>query len=123
MGYGARDPYSDYMSGNTYGGGAPAPQAPAGGMMGALPFVQAGLSGVGLLSSLYGNYEANKIARKNYELQKQEFEYERQTGEDERKRKHAQEDLSNLYGAANRADQGEDGRLAKYMNYYRQVGL
>ena len=123
MPYGTPDPYSDYMSGGGYGGGSapPAPVSP--GFAGALPFVQAGLSGVGLLASLYGNYEANKVARKNYNLQKDEFDYQRNVGEDDRRRKNAQDDLTNLYSAANRADQGEAGRMARYMNYYRQIGL
>lgn len=90
---------------------------------GALPVVGAALSGVGLLSSLYGNYKASQAAEKNYREQVREFEIQRKMQQEETERQIAQQALQNKYSAKGGADNDEDRRLAKYQNYYRQIGL
>lgn len=89
----------------------------------ALPGVGAALSGVGLLSSLYGNYKAQQMAEKNYREQVREFEYQKRMQEEETQRQIAQQALQNSYTAKGSVGSDEDRRLSKYQDYYRQIGM
>lgn len=89
----------------------------------ALPYVQAGMQGAGLLAGLYGNYRAAEIAEDNAEQQRKEFEYQRRMEEERIEREKQQQSLANTYASASRADQGEDNRLAKYQGYFRNIGF
>lgn len=89
----------------------------------ALPWVGAGLQTAGLISSLYGAYEGNQQAERNYELQKKEFEYQRGLESERRRREQEQQSLTNSYSAANKAQSDEDRLMSRYAPYYRGLGL
>lgn len=88
-----------------------------------LPFVGAGLSAAGLLSQLYGNYRAEQIARRNYRDQLREFEEDKAHQRDRERRQDGEQELQDRYSAKGAADSDMNGRLARYLGYYRQIGL
>lgn len=118
------DPYDEYMQSYQPNGfqKAGAGMQAGGAATAALPWVSAGLSAAGILSSLYGNYKADKVAKNNFDAQRQEFEYQRTLEKERRQREAEQQALMNMYSAANRGDQSQDRLLNRYKDYSRQIG-
>lgn len=101
-----------------------APQAAATtALSAAVPVAGAVMQGVGLLSSLYGNYTANKQADRQYRLQKAEFERQKKIEDEQRAIQEGERGLKHAYDAAGYSQGMDDNRLAKYLAYYRGIGL
>jgi hypothetical protein len=94
----------------------------AGGASAATPWVSAGLSAAGLLSSLYGGYKAQESAEKNYRDQMREFERQKAIDEEDRKRKIAAEALSQQMAVSNFGSDQDQNRMAQYAPYYARIG-
>lgn len=126
---GAMDYYLNYK-----GGSMPAPvesnnyQLAGQGLQGAAgasaaaPWVSAGLSAAGLLSSLYGGYKAQEAADKNYEDQMREFERQKAIEEEDRKRRIKEEALKDQMAVSQFGDQNDQNRMAQYAPYYARIG-
>jgi hypothetical protein len=113
------DPYQQYMSGDHS-----MPQAPAGGgLIAALPAVGLGLQGVGLLSSLYGNYKQQKAQERQYRDQKAEYERQQALAAEDRKLKQMDDEMSREQNAGNYAGAQRDNRLARYQDYFKFRGI
>lgn len=94
----------------------------AAGASAALPFVSAGLSAAGLLSSLYGGYKAQESADRNYRDQMREFERQKAIDEEERQRRIKEDALKQQMAVSNFGSEQDQNRMAQYGNYYRQIG-
>jgi hypothetical protein len=94
----------------------------AAGASAALPWVSAGLSTAGLLSSLYGNYKQQEAQDRNYRDQMREFERQKAIEEEDRKRQIAEQALKNQMSISNFSDQNDQNRMAQYAPYYARIG-
>lgn len=79
------------------------------------------LQGAGILSSLYGSITGNDIAKKNYELQKRQFEQQLAERAGERKRLDDAQELANIYSAANFTTEAGRQDQDAWRQYLRQV--
>lgn len=94
----------------------------AGGSSQALPWVQAGLSAAGLLSSLYGGYKQQEAEERNYRDQMREFERQKAMEEEDRRRQMEADSLSQRGEVSKFNRSIEDDRLARYAPYYASIG-
>jgi hypothetical protein len=94
----------------------------AGGASAALPWVSAGLSAAGLLSSLYGGYKAQESAEKNYRDQMREFERQKAIEEEDRQRRIKEEALKSQMAVSQFGSEQDQNRMAQYSPYYRSIG-
>jgi hypothetical protein len=108
---------------NSYQGAGQGLEAAGGATATVLPWVGAGLSAAGLLSQLYGNYKAEQVAEKNYQAQMKEYEDQKALLAEQQRKEDAQRALQNEYTAMTAANGSMDGRLARYQNYFHQVGV
>lgn len=93
------------------------------GIAGALPVVGAAMQGVGILSNLYGAYQANKQANRQYRLQREEFERQKKMEAEDRAINAEELARQNAYDSAGYVGNSGDNRLAKYANYFRGINL
>jgi hypothetical protein len=94
----------------------------ASGASAALPFVSAGLSAAGLLTSLYGGYKAQESADKNYRDQMREFERQKAIDEEDRKRRIKEDALKQQMAVSNFGGEQDQNRMAQYAPYFAQIG-
>ena len=108
--YGGQQPNTAQQIGQvaSMAGSVPSPIAPA-------------LQGVGLLASLYGSLSANGIAEKNYQLELKRYQDELKRQEEDRKRLEDAQSLSNIYSAANYANETGQQNQPRWAQYYRNV--
>lgn len=90
---------------------------------GALPWVDAGLKAAGILSSLYGNYNAQENAMNAFEEQKKEYQRQEAIAAEQTRQALAQQALQNKYTAKGSVDSDADQSLARYAGYFRNIGL
>ena len=93
-----------------------------GGASAALPWVSAGLSAAGLLSSLYGGYKAQESADKNYADQMREYQRQQMIEAEDRKRQIAEAALKDQMAVSQFGDQNDQNRMAQYAKYYSAIG-
>ena len=93
-----------------------------GGDSAALPWVSAGLSAAGLLSSLYGGYKAQESADKNYADQMREYQRQQMIEAEDRKRQIAEAALKDQVAVSQFGDQNDQNRIAQYAPYCRSIG-
>lgn len=113
----------DFSGYNGYSRAGEGLQAAGGATAAAMPWVGAGLTAAGLLSSLYGNYKGQQVAERNYQEQKAEYERERELLAQQARAEAMQRSLQNEYSAKGAVDGDSDRSLARYKDYYRGVGL
>lgn len=94
----------------------------AAGASAALPWVSAGLSAAGLLSSLYGGYKAQESADKNYRDQMREFERQKAIDEEDRQRRIKEDALKQQMAVSNFGSEHDQNRMAQYAPYFAQIG-
>lgn len=94
----------------------------AAGATAALPWVSAGLSAAGLLSSLYGGYKQQQSEKRNYRAQMAEFQRQKAMEEEDRRRQMEADSLSQRGEVSKFNRSIEDDRLARYAPYYASIG-
>ena len=114
------DPYQQYMSGDH---SMPSQGLGMAGLTAALPAVGVGLQGVGLLSSLYGNYKQQKAQERQYRDQKAEYDRQQALAAEDRKLKQMDDEMAREQNAGNYAGAQRDNRLARYQDYFKFRGI
>jgi hypothetical protein len=94
----------------------------AAGASAAMPWVSAGLSAAGLLSSLYGGYKAQEQADKNYEDQMREYKRQQAIEERDRERQIQEQYLKDQMSVSQFGSQNDQNRMAQYAKYYSAIG-
>lgn len=116
--------YNEYSA---YNPGAPQVQNPvggggSGGASSIIPGVSLALGGLGLLSNIYGAYQQNKQAKKQYRLQLAEFNRQKAIDDEQRRLAEEQRKMDNQSNAGAYASGMDNNRLAKYSGYFRGIG-
>jgi hypothetical protein len=94
----------------------------ASGASAAMPWVSAGLSAAGLLSSLYGGYQAQEQADKNYEDQMREYKRQQAIEERDRERQIQEQYLKDQMSVSQFGSQNDQNRMAQYAPYFARIG-
>jgi hypothetical protein len=94
----------------------------AAGASAAMPWVSAGLSAAGLLSSLYGGYQAQEQADRNYADQMREYKRQQAIEERDRERQIQEQYLKDQMSVSQFGSQNDQNRMAQYAPYYARIG-